>query len=191
MSSSNSLFIGKVANLPKSLEPKRAGLIPYTIYNNQTFLAFGIDTRSRDITDFAGGVNKTEKLVDAALREGKEETLNLISLERKDVSECLCISNNRNLSIFVPVNQVPYKFAQEFSRRYKAECNSVHERKRKYRPEVCEIVWFSLPEFKKRIAYPGAKDFWYSRTRNFLLDFGYEKIASHIKNVDQTRQVKL
>ena len=188
---SNTLYIGKVANLPKSLTPKRAGLIPYSTYNNQVFLGFGIDTRSKDITDFAGGVNKSEKLIDAALREGKEETLDLISLEKKDVDECLCISNNRNLTIFVPVSHVPYKFTQEFSRRYRAECECVQEKKRKFRPEVCDIVWFSLSEFKMKIAYPGAKDLWYSRTRNFLLDFGYEKLVNHIhSNIAQQNLVK-
>src|SRR5437762_557673 len=60
------------------LKSSRSGVIVYTVYKNKTYFILGIDTKSGDITDFAGGVSlKKENVLEGGLRELAEESLGI------------------------------------------------------------------------------------------------------------------
>ena len=66
----------------KNLQGKktiRAGVIPYTLTNENLYFLFGVDEASNDFTDFGGGVKTDEDCIEGAIREFKEETRVVVS----------------------------------------------------------------------------------------------------------------
>lgn len=61
--------------IPREEQGKhRVGIIPYCVYRNKIMFCLGIDTKSKDLTDFAGGLKKRESITEGAMREFKEES---------------------------------------------------------------------------------------------------------------------
>lgn len=56
---------------------RRCGIIPYTIINGIKYFCFGIDTKTNNITDFAGGRKRDESFFEGAKREFNEESLGI------------------------------------------------------------------------------------------------------------------
>lgn len=87
-------------------KPRRAGIIPY-FYDNKEFqyyFVIGRDTNSGELTDFGGGVKKSQELyTNTACREFVEESKGCFSLlEESDIKdETLCVFDRNNLIIFV------------------------------------------------------------------------------------------
>lgn len=81
----------------------RAGVIIYTRNSNGNIIyGLGIDRRSDEITDFGGGVKKTDdSFIDAAFREFAEETLELAPRPTPtQVRDCYCVVNKRLCFVF-------------------------------------------------------------------------------------------
>jgi len=56
---------------------RRCGIIPYTIIDGVKYFCFGIDSKTNNITDFAGGRKRNETFFDGAKREFNEESLGI------------------------------------------------------------------------------------------------------------------
>ena len=149
----------------KSLRISRSGFILYTVTNGRLFIGLGVDSRSHELTDFAGHVIYYigENVVNGALRELKEETLEIFStITTRDIENCLTLYNNDNLVIFMNVGIHPDIISQEFNDKYQEMA--------KTKPEVCAITWLTVDEFNDIIINkPGLL---YERTENFLKSAG-------------------
>ena len=98
----------------------RAGIIVYTIINNDLFFIVGIDTDSNDITDFGGGVNikKGETVIKGGLRELMEESLGVFGfIKEEELLNCITVFNETSLIIFIPLKLNPYRIYEEFIKR--------------------------------------------------------------------------
>jgi len=103
------------------VQPKRAGVIPYTVSNGAIYFGLGLDSKTHDLTDFAGGVfYKTDHdVVQGALREFEEETLQIFdSIKADDIKECPVIYDSDNLIIFIHMNIDPDVICSVFNDKY-------------------------------------------------------------------------
>ena len=87
------------------VKPSRSGIIVYTRYQGKTYFILGIDTVSGDITDFGGGVSvKTENAITGGLREFSEESLGIFGeITIEELKRCVCVYDESNIIIFVPI----------------------------------------------------------------------------------------
>jgi hypothetical protein len=97
-------------NLNKSLLPtnKRAGVIPYTVFQGRLFFLLGVDRKTNEYTDFGGGCKNNETLLDGAWREFQEETCGVFSMFDKScltTSIAVCNETKDSAIFFV---EVPY-----------------------------------------------------------------------------------
>src|SRR5438132_13197355 len=98
----------RVKNVPlHCIKPVRAGVILYTIVEDQVLFGLGVDSKTGELTDFGGGIKyKLDKdPIGGALREFHEETLNIFSkINRSMIGDCLTLFDERIMIIFVGVN---------------------------------------------------------------------------------------
>ena len=165
----------------ENVKPQRAGVILYTYHQNNIYFGVGVDTKSKDLTDFGGGIqyklNKDGNVIRGALREFAEETLEIFKpLYFNDIKDCPVIYDKDNLIIFVQIGLNPLDVSTCFNMKYNQMCminffNKVipHYYKRVHDPEVCEIKWLSLYEFKTSLIVHGT---FFTRVRKFLLQAG-------------------
>ena len=145
------------------IKPPRAGIIMYTKINNEFYFGLGIDNASKEITDFGGGISYKERdknVILGALREFKEETLNILPLNYVDVIDSPVIYNNNNLIIFKYVEDDPDLLRHWFLDAYRQSIDI---------PEVCDIIWMNTNELKQCIMTRGKMFF---RVQNFLQKSG-------------------
>lgn len=153
-------------NNKKKLMQKRAGIIPYIVNNEgQRIYALGVDTRFGSLTDFGGGVKKgKETVIEAALREFKEETLGVFkNVSNKSIKNDVAIYNDNILIIFVKVNVDPDYLNLMFL------SNSIRT---KTPLEVNNIAW--IPEDKFIIIA--------NKFHEFGIDRSFEKPHDHIND---------
>lgn len=150
-----------------NVRPTRAGVIMYTKINGVIHFGLGVDTMSSDWTDYSGGVSYKEgadkNVVLGALREFNEETLGIFGdIQYEDVLENLAIYN---FNIFILFKTIEYNenINVLFKEQYDAQV------KKKITPEVSDIVWLTLPEFKNAITKRGIL---FHRIQNFLQKAG-------------------
>jgi hypothetical protein len=88
---SNLYFSSKshTSSIPESRKFKRAGIIPYTIISGIKFFCLGVDAKYGTLTDFGGGVKKSEDFVEAACRELEEESLGIFDFTSKEDMEII------------------------------------------------------------------------------------------------------
>ncbi len=107
----------------------RAGIILYTytqkLYSNPVWeynFIMAKDAQSGELSDFGGGRNQNDNnSTMTAIRELKEETLGVLinceNLEEKDLQNCLSMSSDQMLLIFVPVEGHFKDFRKNFLRK--------------------------------------------------------------------------
>jgi hypothetical protein len=148
-----------------TVKPQRAGVILYTKHHDLFYFGLGVDAMTGEYTDFGGGISyKTDKdVIDGALREWHEETLNIFNLTYQDVEDSLALYNHNNLVIFKYISldmmSLSKKFLTQYHKHVKHGC----------KPEVCNIVWLPLHEFKEQI---GTRNNLFYRLQNFLQKAG-------------------
>lgn len=174
-----------VANIDTtSVKPQRAGVILWTKIDNEIFFGFGIDTKTKELTDFAGGINykKDKTVVLGALRECKEETLGLYALHELDVACSPVIYDTKNLIIFIKVESCvhPIQISKSFAEKYKYQCSEYSKRGSKELPEVCGIRWLDERELYNAV-HGTRKGVIFSRVKNFLSRSG--NIVTTIKTL--------
>lgn len=82
---------------------KRAGVIVYTVHNNELYFLLGIDRRTREFTDFGGGCKQSETLLESAWREFGEESCDIFKnyLTQRDLECSVAVTNSaRDTAIF-------------------------------------------------------------------------------------------
>jgi len=86
---------------------KRAGVIPYfECDNGDRMYSLGVDTLSKELSDWGGGVRKSDSNpYEAASRELKEETLGCIDLSPHQISLGTVLVDNSVLISFVAVDK--------------------------------------------------------------------------------------
>lgn len=150
-----------------TIKPQRAGVIIYTIFNNQIYFGLGVDTNSGELTDFGGGVsykdNRDKNVILGALREFEEETLGIFKISFDDVLDSTVIYNNNILIIFKLMVIDPDMTRNVFL--YQHDLSM----KNNVLPEVCDIKWVTPTEFKEIIAKRGSM---FHRVQNFLQQAG-------------------
>lgn len=158
----NNIVKTLVKNVDLSLvKPPRAGVILYTKINNQLFFGLGVDEQSKQFTDFGGGIsyNKDKHVINGALREFNEETLNIFNyLVINDFMDSLVLYNNDMLIIFKQLDDIS-TIRTLFLNQLLLHDNV----------EVSDICWLSLNDFKSIINTRGGMFF---RVQNFLQKAG-------------------
>lgn len=155
------------------VKPQRAGIIMYTKVNDAVYFGFGLDSRTHDLTDCAGGVvyKSDGDCIRGALREFDEETLSIFNpISVESLSECPVIYDSRNLIIFMHINMHPETISSAFNEKYKkfmtaAPCPGEGKKNCFREPEVCGITWLTWEEFQYSIRTKGIL---YSRLQRFL-----------------------
>lgn len=148
---------------------QRAGFILYTLYKGNIYFMIGVDSKTHELTDFAGSVKyKTDRhVLSGAIRELQEETLDVFEpITYDDVKECITIYDNNNLVIFMPVALDPDTICREFNDKYR---ETVERKRFSSEPEVCGLTWLDIDEFIFHIKNPGVI---YSRIQTLLLNAG-------------------
>lgn len=172
----------KVKNIDlTSVKPQRAGVVLYTFIENNLYLGFGIDNKSKEITDFGGHVyykqNKDGNVINGALREFHEETLNIFSeFHSSVINECEVLYDESNLIIFLHIDINPHKISSCFNDKFNfvSIMNNINKNnqlssKNIAEPEVSSIIWLDSYEFYNKLNSSG---FFFSRVRNFLSKAG-------------------
>lgn len=162
------IYKKKVKDIDLDLvRPQRAGVILYTKINNEIHFGLGVDTKTNELTDFAGGVSYKEfadkNVVIGALREHREESLGIFGeITYDQVLENLAIYN---FNIFILFMNIEYNenINVLFQEQYDAQV------KRNITPEVSNIVWLNMSEFKNAITKRGIL---FHRVQNFLQKAG-------------------
>ena len=122
--------------------PGRSGAIIYTHVNGQTLFCLGIDTESRDLTDFGGGVKKEETPVEGGLRELHEESQGIFGdLTPKDVENSIMFHSHNMGIMFINMDINPYEIDKRFQSQI--DINPC--------PEVSGIVWLTTRELLESI----------------------------------------
>lgn len=155
----------------ENVKPKRAGVILYTVHNDNIFIGLGLDAKTHDLTDFGGTVHyPTDKdVITGALREFDEETLSIFNVPTEtEIDSCPVLYDNANLIIFLHININPDQISKTFNEKYYQTINYTNSV-----PEVCGITWITWEEFQHNIT---TKSILFSRVRKFLCragDFSY------------------
>jgi len=117
----------------------RSAIVPYTIAENsdgicELWFFFGIDTASKDLTDFGGGVKRHENVITGGYRELNEETKgifkNVIKIEDLERSVGATIKSRANQMsvLFVPIGREWIKKASVLFEEAKintSDCNEI------------------------------------------------------------------
>jgi len=176
----------------KKLEGKktiRAGVIPYTLTNQNLYFLFGVDELTSEFTDFGGGVKINEDCVEGAIREFKEETYEFLPKENYDknseeFNKSIAITDeDRMTMIFLKVDS---KWLTNSEKKF---FDNKKKSKLRYH-EIKNIVWVSENELKKLIKNPfpnffdnKKKGVLWSKIRNFLEFYNNDEFYKSLKNI--------
>jgi len=158
----------------------RAGVIPYTIYNNQLYFLLGIDRKTRELTDFGGGVKSTEGLLEAAYRELHEETCGMFAgrVTRQHLqNSLLLLTKKRDTGIFFLY--IDPRWTEVAERVFSANQQKLNSIK-KYN-ELIGIKWIRQTDFHK-IAFDRNSRCMWRRIQNILHDnTTWEQLWLHLR----------
>lgn len=157
----------------ETLNNERAGVIVYTIRNDELYFLLGIDRKTRELTDFGGGCkNKNnETLVDSAWREFCEESCGIFlkDIKKEKLYSSIAVTNvSRNTAIFfVRVSEdwvenavKIFKDTQLFLKQLAINTESEEEN--------ISVKWVREPHFKE-IAFNRKNQCMWSRIQCFLM----------------------
>lgn len=156
------VYTTKLKDIRSDIDNVRSGAIIYTHYKGITYFCLGIDYSSGDLTDFSGGVKKSEGVVKGGLRELEEESLGIfgnISVESVQDSTGFYSNNMLIMFIYKDIQDI-YALKKNFHILLEEKHNAGHN------IEVSDIVWLNQTEFLNSINCHGRK--MYSRIRRVL-----------------------
>ncbi len=128
-------MIEKVIQLDTSklrVDIVRAGCIPYVIIDGVIKYCLGLDSKENEFTDFGGGFSTRFDIIPqiAAIRELREESLDIFCYNLSDLAEFYCIHNDMSLIIFVEIPRQSFEetsLCNEFTMR-KLQCQIRHKK---------------------------------------------------------------
>lgn len=154
----------------KDLDTKRgqvrAGVIPYTIKDNQVYFLLGIDRRTRELTDFGGGVKSDETILEAAQRELGEETCklfgNTVTKKHLRYSPAVCNTNRDTAILFLLIDPMWIDYAEELFSNFQGNYNNI-----KKHTELIGVKWVTEKYFQK-VAFNRRVQCMWRRIQNLL-----------------------
>ncbi len=152
--------------LNNTLDPVRAGVIPFTVRDNHIYFLLGIDRRTRELTDFGGGVKSTETMVEGALREFYEESCKIFGdiITKSDLEKSMAVTNaTRDTAIiFLHVNSSWIDIAETKFKRSQQELSNI-----KKHNELIGIKWV-VDQYFRLIAFNRRSQCMWRRIQNML-----------------------
>jgi len=123
---------------------KRAGIIPY-VKKDTIYFLLGVDKRTRELSDFGGGITKNETILIGAIREFMEESKEIISPSSLKPVSCAIFDKRNDICIlFCEISDT--EFFSEASTLFHAS-NVVNTES----DEMSDIVWISLEDMIKNV----------------------------------------
>lgn len=124
----------------------RCGIIPYIVVNNELYFLCAVDNKSKDYSDFGGGVKRRETVLEGGIREFKEESISIFCCKdylANSYSNTVAIDDaERRMSIiFYPLDK---RWKEVAEKRFTVERNRTTCRKSM---EVISIEWLTSREF--------------------------------------------
>jgi hypothetical protein len=146
--------------------PVRAGVIPFTVRDHRLHFLLGIDRRTRELTDFGGGVKNTETMLDAAFRELLEESCKIFggSVTKEHLKESPAVANSSRTAaiFFLRVDSKWIDNAEiEFNTKQQELCGI------KKHNELIGVKWVDQENFKL-IAFNRRSQCMWKRIQNIL-----------------------
>ncbi len=86
----------------------RAGILPVIKIGEELWFCFGINSKSKEISDFAGAPCVADSNIeDTALRKCREESLGVFGISRRDIvdSDAIYVYDDLSVDIFVPLTR--------------------------------------------------------------------------------------
>ncbi|KKM17861.1 hypothetical protein LCGC14_1671490 [marine sediment metagenome] len=131
----------------------RAGVIPFTVQDRKLYFLLGIDRRTRELTDFGGGVKVTDKgPIGGAYRELYEETCKIFgsTVTKEQLKHSLALTNQNTAIFFLRIESAWLDSAEEVFRACQEELREI----KKYN-ELIGVKWvvdrdFELVAFNRR-----------------------------------------
>jgi ADP-ribose pyrophosphatase YjhB (NUDIX family) len=151
----------RIDEVSKNIRFNRAGVIP-VFYNGTEFnYCLGVDKKYNDLTDFGGGVNLSEEPLEAALRELKEESLNIFDffdVIEKIRTSSYAIYDSKGIIVFFVLVKVDMLETQKmFLTRFDNES------------ENSSIVWLKESEFQELLSSDKSDKYHlYDRVKNVI-----------------------
>ena len=139
-----------------------ASILPVTFYKGQVYFLFGkeneLEDSAKGFSDFGGGLEKGEQIMDTALREGAEELCGFLGdasqlkkLIKKNGGVFRIVHNDYNVHMFYldydP--ELPVKFTNNHKFLWNRMDKHVLNDSKLF--EKQEIRWFSAGELKKKL----------------------------------------
>lgn len=156
-----SVHIDKISNFKLTIRPQRAGVILYTYVNDVLYFGFGVDSVYHELTDFGGHLDRSDKnAIAGALRELKEESLNVFNFDYQDVKDDMIIYDDKMAILLVYTNLSPKQVNEKFKLKLKNA----------KKPEVNDIQWLTLDELKAELDKDHGKI--YNRVKDHLVKGG-------------------
>lgn len=163
----------------------RAGVIPYTIVNNQVFLCLGVDRRTQELTDFGGGVKPSDPSpVVGGLREWREESKGVFGEANYDearVKDSYCLLKPFQQRGRPELHYMLIIFQELPSSHLTEAVTLFGERQASDRDEVSALLWVTEHMFKQLVYAPGLTRL-YSKVKKFIANsISFNRLLYHLK----------
>jgi hypothetical protein len=148
----------------KKIHVSRAGIIPFTIKDNMFYFLMGVDRRTRELTDFGGGVKITETLIDGAIRELNEESCEIFKnvITKESLYKSAVLINKNAALFFVKIDQKWLNIAEREFQMAQEKFSSI-----KKHNELIGVKWIDGNYFKS-IAFNKYNRCMWSRIQNIF-----------------------
>ena len=163
----------------------RAGVIPYVMVNEHIYFLLGRDNKTKELTDFGGGVKITECTLMGAMREFREETNQIFDSTIYNLSQLtdfFVISDNKNMTIiFLPIDNKWLNIASN-----KFLKNKKHAPNKAYR-EIDSLIWLHENRFKQVLKHSSKTNKYYkqnimwTKVQQFLLSYISDQFYALLK----------
>jgi len=158
----------------------RGGVIPYFRHNGQIYFCLGIDSRTRELTDFGGGLELQDSgFIECAKREFTEETLGIFGeITDEDWDSSIVLYNRLPwahrgkmlpqdmIIILLEVKGRPEEYCRKYQEKYHT---SIKNDQSKF-IENKSIIWVSLDQLRRIIEDKFSQKM-YQKVKEFLVSF--------------------
>lgn len=163
-------FKGQTNTIHLSSVFSRAGVIPYTVIDDEKYYCLAVDSQYGTLTDFGGYINKYETFTRAASRELYEESLGVFNYSSKNLYKyTTAIYDKDTIILFlrIDVNNLNTS-VREFHRKYSAVNSS----------ETSSIMW--VPENILYMLIKTGKSYY---TNNYVYPTVYKPVCDLLRSV--------
>lgn len=143
---------------------ERAGFIPYLKTHEGIKFCMAIDTKTKELTDFAGLRSQFDKDVeDTALRQCRLKSLSIFDFTRRDLNKfkTMYIFDEKSLTVLIDVTPLGYS-EDDYIRMFNDKMSRISC------PKICGIKWLHSNEVIKIISR--CMPVIYNRVRSLIRD---------------------